>query len=234
MSVTAIVLAAGASTRFAARTKKPFINLAGKPVLVHSLTVLNQSRKINNIILVVPAEQIQSVEQNIVRKYRLTKVIKVIAGGKERYDSVWNGLQILQNPKSEIRNPNLVLIHDGVRPFITEQMIRDTVNSARHSGAASIATKITDSVKLAESDLVIKKTVPRDNLWCVQTPQVFKFSLLFNAYQQARKKRVQTTDDAGILEYFGIPVTLVPGSFTNIKITTKPDIILAEAILKHC
>lgn len=226
MKVTALVVAAGESTRFGNKTKKQFYRIAGKPILVHALMALNHSRIIARIVLVVPEKDINEVNRNIIEKYQLRKITDIVPGGKDRSDSVWNGLQA-------IYNSDLVLIHDGVRPFITEQMIRDTVHTAQKSGAAIMATKITDTIKFAESDLIIKKTVPRDNLWGVQTPQVFKFSLLFTAYQQARKKKIKVTDDAGILEYFGIPVTLVPGSITNIKITTKQDINIAEAILKQ-
>jgi 2-C-methyl-D-erythritol 4-phosphate cytidylyltransferase len=260
MQVAAIVVAAGASTRFDAKTKKQFFALAGKPILVYCLQVLNRSLLINRIVLVVPADQRAAVRKNIVQKYRLTKVSDIVVGGKERTDSVWNGLQALSNPQSAIRNPQYVFIHDGVRPFITEKMIRDTVKAAKKTGAAIIATKITDTVKMANARLVIEQTIPREKLWCVQTPQVFKFSLLLDAYTRARpvrnreaqrkedrgsvrlrsgisngarKKKMRVTDDAGIIEQIGIPVTLVPGPFTNIKITTKEDIKIAETILKH-
>jgi len=249
MKVAAIVVAAGASTRFGAKTKKPFFMLAGKPILVHGLEVLNRSPVINRIVLVVPASQREAVRKNIVQKYRATKVTDIVTGGKERTDSVWNGLQALEDsdfgPTSlklrrikfrilprKIRSSDLVLINDGVRPFITEKMIRDTVRTAKKTGAAIIATKVTDTIKMANPNLVIDRTIPRDNLWCVQTPQVFKFSLLFDAYTRARKKKIKVTDDAGIMEQFGIPITLVPGPITNIKITTKEDLKIAEALLK--
>ncbi|MCX7918154.1 MAG: 2-C-methyl-D-erythritol 4-phosphate cytidylyltransferase [bacterium] len=231
MKTAAIVVAAGASTRFGRKTKKQFSLLAGKPLVVYPLRVLNHSRYINRIILVVPAGQINLVERQILQKERFDKITDIIAGGEERTDSVWNALRLLHESQLPNRNLELVLIHDGVRPFITEKMIRDTIQIARRTGAACIATKITDTVKLADANLIIQKTIPRDNLWCVQTPQVFKFTLLFEAYQDARNKNRKSTDDAGILEYRGIPVTLVPGPVTNIKITTQQDMVLAETIL---
>lgn len=228
MFVDAIIVAAGASTRFGGKTKKQFYLLAGKPILVHCLSVIQRSKLINRIILVVPAEQQEVVRKSIVQKYRFNKVVEIIPGGKQRQNSVWNGLQAL----AKFGNSNYVLIHDGVRPFITETMIRDTICALKKTGAASIATKITDTVKIADKKLFVEQTIPREKLWCVQTPQGFKFSLLLDAYGYARKKNIEVTDDAGIIEQFGIPVTIVPGSVTNIKITTKQDIQFAETILK--
>jgi 2-C-methyl-D-erythritol 4-phosphate cytidylyltransferase len=132
-----------------------------------------------------------------------------------------------------IRESDLVLIHDGVRPFITETMILDTIQAVKKTGAATIATKITDTVKSAGDNQIIDHTIPRDKLWCVQTPQGFRFSVLLNAYARAKKMKFMVTDDAGIMEQLGLPVKLVPGSITNIKITTKHDIKIAETILKR-
>lgn len=232
MQVAVIVVAAGASTRFDVKTKKQFFILAGKPILVHCLEVFNQSPLISRIVLVVPANQQNTVWRNIVQKYRLNKIFNIVPGGKERADSVWNGLQALHTSDSGFQIPELVLIHDGVRPFITDKMILDTVRAAKKTGAATIATKVTDTVKSANQHLIIEQTIPRDKLWCVQTPQGFKFSLLLDAYTRAKKTKLKVTDDAGILEHLGIPVTLVPGSITNIKITTKLDVNIAKALLK--
>jgi 2-C-methyl-D-erythritol 4-phosphate cytidylyltransferase len=233
MQVVAIIVAAGASTRFGSKTKKQFFTLAGKPVLVYCLEVFNRSPLINRIVLVVPPGLENTVRKSIVQKYRLHKVTDIVPGGKVRTDSVWNGLQSLPIPDFGFRKSDLVLIHDGVRPFITETMILDTVRAVKKTGAATIATKITDTVKSAGHNLIINKTIPRDKLWCVQTPQGFKVSLLLNAYARAKKMNYITTDDAGVMEQLGIPVKLVPGPITNIKITTKHDINIAETILKY-
>lgn len=234
MQVAALVVAAGSSTRFGSKTKKQFFTLSGKPVLTYSLKAFNQSPVINRIVLVVPPGSENVVRNTIVRKYRFQKVVDIIPGGKERTDSVWNGLQALQRSGFGIRKSDVVLIHDGVRPFVTEQMISDTVRAVKQTGAAIIATKITDTVKSANHSLIIDQTIPRDKLWCVQTPQGFRFSLLLEAYKQAKKMNYLATDDAGIMEQVGIPVKLVPGPITNIKITTKTDVAIAETILKYC
>ncbi|MFB3897840.1 MAG: 2-C-methyl-D-erythritol 4-phosphate cytidylyltransferase, partial [bacterium] len=147
MQVAAIVVAAGASTRFGSKTKKQFFALAGKPVLAYSLRVFEQSPIINRIVLVVPPGMENAVQKNIVQKYRMHKVSNIVPGGKERTDSVWNGLQALQRLGFGNRKSDLVLIHDGVRPFITETMIMDTIRAVKTVGAATIATKITDTVK---------------------------------------------------------------------------------------
>jgi 2-C-methyl-D-erythritol 4-phosphate cytidylyltransferase len=233
MRVDAIVVAAGKSTRFAAKTKKPFFPLSGKPVLVYSLEVLQRSPLIHNIVLVVPAELRETIRNRIVSKYQLQRVRDIVAGGKRRQDSVWFGLQALAQYKTgETRIPDYVLIHDGVRPFITEKMINDVVRAAQQTGVATIATKVTDTVKLVDAQDTIIRTVPRNDLWCVQTPQVFQYSLLCSAYQHARRKKIYATDDAEIAERYGLAVKLILGSITNIKITTKEDLIIAEAILK--
>lgn len=234
MQVAAIVVAAGASTRFGPKTKKQFFTLAGKPVLVYCLKVFNQSPTIDRIALVVPPGLENTVRKNIVQKYRLHKILNIVPGGKERIDSVWNGLQTLLISEFGIQKSDLVLIHDGVRPFITETMIWDIVHAVKKTGAATIATKITDTVKSAKHNLIIDHTIPRDKLWCVQTPQGFRFSLLVKAYARAKKMNLSVTDDAGIMEQLGLPVRLVPGSITNIKITTRNDIKIAETILKYC
>jgi 2-C-methyl-D-erythritol 4-phosphate cytidylyltransferase len=233
MQVAVIVVAAGASTRFGGKTKKQFFTLVGKPILVYCLEVFNRSPLVHRIVLVVPSGLENAVRKNIVRKYRLHKVLDIVPGGKVRIDSVWNGLQSLHNSGFGIRKSDLVLIHDGVRPFITETIISDTIQAVIKTGAVTIATKITDTVKSAGHNLTIDHTIPRDKLWCVQTPQGFKFSLLFNAYIRAKKMKFTATDDAGVMEQLGIPVKLVQGTITNIKITTKDDIKIAERILKY-
>lgn len=222
--VCAIVLAAGSSTRFGASVRKQFINLADKPLVVWCLETLNKSEKIDEIILVVNQDAISYCQEN--EFFKLDKIQQIVAGGKERQDSVMAGL------KSIYTTPDYVLIHDGVRPFITEEMIDKTLEAAALYGASAVATKVTDTVKEANNELFVERTIPREKLWCVQTPQTFQYPLLIAAYHWAFDMKLSVTDDTTIVEQFGKPVKLVPSSHLNIKITTPDDLILAEAILK--
>ncbi len=226
MDAVAIVVAAGKGIRFGGNTPKSLVTLGGKPLMVHCLQTLNQSRWIDNIILVTSRELVSTCEKEILHKYSLVRVDQVIEGGKERQDSVMAGLKAISHP------PQFVLIQDAARPFLTEDMIEQTLHGAKEVGGAVIATKITDTVKETDGSAFVQKTIPRDNLWSVQTPQTFNYSILVSAYQWAFDNHLQVTDDASLVEKFGNAVKLIPGTKNNIKITTPEDLELAELLLK--
>ena len=223
--VAAIIPAAGSGIRMGLPSLKQFFELEGVPVLVHTLRVFEKIEAIGHIIVVVPAESC-SLVGDMVQQYQLGKVTRIIAGGKERQDSVLAGLEALPE------DVELVLVHDGVRPFITVTAIEDCLREAEKSGAAMVAIPVKDTLKSVSNEKVIDKTISRDGVWQAQTPQAATKVLLKDAYHLAAgQKNFIATDEAGLLELLGHPVKLVEGSEKNIKITRPEDLILAKAIL---
>jgi 2-C-methyl-D-erythritol 4-phosphate cytidylyltransferase len=162
------------------------------------------------------------VEKDIVEKYHFKKVLKVVRGGKMRQQSVWNGLKAIRTECS------IVIVHDGVRPFVTPKMIEHSIKVAEETGAAVTAVQAKDTVKRAVKGKKVQ-TLPRDEIWLAQTPQTFQFPLLMKAYQKANQEEISGTDDAFLVERLGHPVTLIEGNYSNIKITTTEDLAFAEA-----
>jgi 2-C-methyl-D-erythritol 4-phosphate cytidylyltransferase/2-C-methyl-D-erythritol 2,4-cyclodiphosphate synthase len=223
--VAAIIPAAGSGIRMGLPGPKQFFELEGTPILIHTLRVFQQVEVIGPIIVVVPPGDCARVEE-LVRNHHLTKVYRVIAGGKERQDSVRLGLEALPD------EVELVLVHDGVRPFVPIAVIENCLQAAEKSGAAMAAIPVKDTLKAVSSRKVIERTINRAGLWQAQTPQAAEKSLLKKAYALAAdKKNFTATDEAGLLELLGHPVKVVQGSEKNIKITGPEDIILARAIL---
>jgi len=223
--VAAIIPAAGSGIRMGLSAPKQFFELQGVPVLIHTLRVFQQVKAIGVVIVVVPSEHCVWVEE-LVQRYQLTKVYRVTAGGKERQDSVLAGLEAL--PK-EI---DLVLVHDGVRPFVSGSIIENCLQEAETSGAAMVAVPVKDTLKSVSSEKMIEQTIDRGGVWQAQTPQAAKVSLLKKAYEEAAKQKdFIATDEAALLERINIPVKVVEGSEKNIKITRPEDLILAKAIL---
>jgi 2-C-methyl-D-erythritol 4-phosphate cytidylyltransferase / 2-C-methyl-D-erythritol 2,4-cyclodiphosphate synthase len=226
MKKLAIIPAGGSGKRLEADMAKQYLLLAGIPVLVHALQVFQQSAVIDEIILVVPGKDINYVRNEIIKKYCLTKITQVVAGGMERQDSVQNALAAVDG------NCDIVMIHDGVRPFVTEEMIGDVVAAIKDHQAVSLGVKAKDTIKEAEDNDLVLKTIPRQNLWLTQTPQAFRLDILKRAYDVAGRDNYYGTDDASLVERLGIKVKMVRGSYNNIKITTAEDLIMAEALLK--
>lgn len=223
--VAVIIPAAGSGIRMGLSSPKQFYELEGIPILVHTLRVFQQVESVGRIIVVVPAESC-GVVQNLVDQYQLDKVTRVVEGGKERQDSVSAGLE---NLGDEIE---LVLVHDGVRPFVSAAVIEECLKEAEKSGAAMAAIPVKDTLKAVSSRNVIEKTINRDGVWQAQTPQAAKTALLKEAYRlAAAKKDFIATDEAGLLEFLGHPVKVVAGSEKNIKITRPEDLVIAKAIL---
>ena len=226
MKTVAIIPAGGSGRRLKAGIAKQYLLLDGLPVLVHSLKAFEQALVINEIIVVVPESDIKYVREELIKKNDLKKVTNVIAGGAQRQDSVRNGLAAIDD------KCDIVLVHDGVRPFVTEKMINEVVAAAKKDQAASIGVKAKDTIKETQDNGLVVKTVQRQNIWLTQTPQAFPFAVLKKAYEAAQSDNYYGTDDASLVERIGIKVKMIAGSYDNIKITTPEDLIIAEALLR--
>lgn len=235
MKVSAIIVAGGKGVRLSgeyfeegseAGQFKQFLPLLEKPVLAYSIIVFEKVPQVNEIIVVVPEEKIGYCKA-LVKKCGFKKVCGVIGGGKFRQDSVYNGLL-----KTGKEKPNIVLIHDGVRPLITPDLIQRCIEEVKKYKAVILAVPVTDTVKLAKKSFV-EKTLERNRLWSVQTPQGFNYDLILKAHKKARSDKFLGSDDASLVERLGHPVRIAEGSNENIKITHFPDFILAKEILKR-
>jgi len=224
MKVGAIIPAAGRGKRIGASVPKQFLEIQGRPLLHHTLTVFASCKLIDYVVLVMPREDVDKMGEDWLKKYEIVR--EVVVGGEQRQDSVYNGFNSLEE------GTDIVVVHDGVRPFTTPQMITATVEAAQEHGAAITAIPVSDTVKQA-ADGFVKQTVPRDGLWRVQTPQAFQRGLLQQAFKKAKKDSYYGTDEGSLVEYLGERVKIVPGSELNIKITRKEDLVLGESLLSR-
>lgn len=224
---TAIVLSAGKGSRMNSDVHKQYLMLAGKPVIAYALEAFERS-KVNDIILVVGEGEEDYCRAEIVEKYGLKKVKTIVRGGKERYHSVFQGLKAAGKT-------DYVLIHDGARPLLSDAIISRMMEAVRVKHACVAGMHVKDTIKITNDKDEVQMTPERKNVWMVQTPQAFSYPLICDAYEKIMKQEdVTITDDAMVVEKMcNIPVSLVEGSYTNIKITTPEDIVIAEAILKH-
>jgi 2-C-methyl-D-erythritol 4-phosphate cytidylyltransferase len=223
--VAAVVPAGGSGTRMGADVPKQFLLLGGVPMLLHSLRVFDRAPSVDTVILVVPRDERRRALTDVIERYGVKKVQKVIAGGETRQQSVYNGLKET-DPDVEI-----VVVHDAVRPFVTEDLIEQSIEAARKGSGAIVAVPMKDTPKQAGLDRQIQRTLDRNQLWMAQTPQTFRRDVLLEAYEKAATENLQATDDAALVERLGHKVGIVAGSWENIKITTSEDLIIAEAIL---
>lgn len=235
---TAIVLAAGSGSRMKSATAKQFMLLNGKPLLWYSLHAVEESEIIDDCILVTGEEDIPYVQREIVGKYGFRKVSAVAAGGSERWESVGRGLEVLIRMPENAKG--YVFIHDGARPFLTEEIIRSTYEAVQRYHACAAAVPSKDTVKLADEEGFAQSTPDRKNVWVVQTPQVFDAGVIIRAYEKLKKmaetqgrESIGVTDDASVVELFykSCPVKMAEGSYRNIKITTPEDLKIAETFL---
>ncbi len=220
----AIIPAGGAGRRMGAGQAKQYLRLRGRPILAHTLQIFENSRFIDEIILVVPETDVPRARRNIVDAFDFKKITAVVPGGRERQDSVRNGLGIVGE------DCRVVVVHDGVRPFPTASLIRRIVEEARRGRAAVAGVHASDTVKRADPDGLVLETLDRRDLWLIQTPQAFPAAMLKDAYRRAGEGNYYGTDDASLVERAGYPVVIVPGDSRNIKITTREDLALAEHI----
>ena len=248
MRVVAIVPAAGMGKRFGPGANKPFLHLNGRPLIIWPLEVLESVPDIVEIIPVLRSEDME-YGQGIFEEYGLSKIKTIAPGGKERQDSVYNGLRLIDDKKC------IVLIHDGVRPLLERKLIEEAIRevitpvpsprrirmSAEEKGGKRrfngvegviLGVPLKDTIKEAR-DGMIKKTLKRGSLWSVQTPQVFPYKSILTAYDQAMKERFYSTDDSALVERFGGKVRIIMGSYSNIKVTTPEDLKIAEVLLRN-
>ena len=223
MSVCAIVPAGGSGTRMGGTVPKQFQSLNGKPILYHTIKTLQNCKTISEIILVVPEKEYETANTDWLGKLEIVK--KVVIGGEKRQDSVYNGFcEVSQD--SEI-----VLVHDGVRPFLSQKMIADSIDAAREYGAAITAIPVHDTIKRVDTSGLVSQTIDREGLWRVQTPQAFRYSLLLDAFNKAKSENFYGTDEGALIEHLGEPVKIVEGLEQNIKITRPEDLELSKAFI---
>ena len=239
---TAIILAAGSGSRMKSTTAKQFMLLGGKPLLWYSLQAVEQSEIIDDCILVTGESDIPYVQREIIEKYGFRKVESVVAGGSERWESVGKGLAALQDKAREFPNRDgYIFIHDGARPFLTEEIIRSTFDTVQKYHACVAAVPSKDTIKLADENEFAISTPDRRRVWVVQTPQVFDTELILKAYtslwekaEAVGKENIAVTDDAGVVELFtDCSVKMAESSYRNIKITTPEDLKIAETFLNQ-
>lgn len=232
MKTVAVILAAGNGKRMGTAVKKQFLLLLGKPILFYSLKAFEESI-VDEIVLVATKEDMPFIKKEIVDKYGFAKVKYLVEGGRERYNSVMCGI-------NAIVEASYIFIHDGARPMIDKDIIDRAFDAVRECKACVVGMPSKDTVKIANENGEVASTPDRSRVWNVQTPQVFEFSLIKEAYEavlskeeEYKKNGINITDDAMILEtYSGHPVRLVEGSYENIKVTTPDDLVLAECFLK--
>lgn len=225
MHVSAIIVAAGRGQRAGGSIPKQFQSICGKPILYYTLQKFEKCTLVDEVVLVASEDWLFYVSEDIVDRFDFKKVKKIVSGGKERQDSVFAGLKTLEGP------PDIVAIHDAVRPFITIEKIEETIKACEKYGAAILAVPPKETIKI-ESAGFVDKTQARDSLRSVQTPQIFKYELIYNAYTKAFEKGLYETDDSALVERLGHRVKIVEGEYSNIKITTPLELQLAELILK--
>ncbi|WP_100334349.1 2-C-methyl-D-erythritol 4-phosphate cytidylyltransferase [Bacillus alkalisoli] len=222
MSYQVIIPAAGQGKRMNAGMNKQFIELEQKPVIIHTLLVFEHDPLCDQILMVVNEQEIDMF-QVLLEKYSITKVKKLVHGGKERQDSVYYGMKAA-------KKDGIVLVHDGARPFIRQTFIHRLVEKATETGAAILAVPVKDTIKKVINGIATE-TIERSSLWSIQTPQAFRFSILDEAHEKAKKDNFLGTDEASLVERIGVDVHIVEGDYENIKLTTQEDLLYANAIL---
>ena len=222
--VAAVIVAAGKGLRMQDTLRKQYLPLAGLPILAHTLNTFDDCDPVDQIYLVIPPDDFEYCRENILNRIKSVANLHMIAGGTRRQESVYNGLQKI-DPVCKI-----VIIHDGVRPFVQDDQITGCINGARKFGACILGIPAYDTLKQVNKSGNIVDTIARDTIWLAQTPQAFRYELIKKAHEQARIDGYQGTDDASLVERMGAAVKIHPGSLSNIKITTKEDFKIAQAI----
>jgi 2-C-methyl-D-erythritol 4-phosphate cytidylyltransferase len=223
----AVIPAAGLGIRMGAARAKQFIELGGMPLLAWTLAPFERSGAVDAIIVVSPADEVEYCEREIVKRFGLKKVLKVVAGGPRRQDSVRQGILVTRGEY------DLVLIHDGVRPMIDEILIDRMVSQARRWGPVVSGLPARETVKEVDEDRLVVKTYDRNQVWLIQTPQVFPYPVIWEAHERAFREGWEATDDGALVERMGVQVRVVEGSERNIKITTPNDLVLARLFLEE-
>jgi len=222
---SAIIVAAGKGNRMKGPTRKQFLELSGRPVLSYSLIAFDACTLIEEIFLVVPKNDIDACQHKIISTLNLKKKVQLISGGVHRQDSVYNGLL------SVGKQSDIVVIHDGVRPFVRPEDLTACIRCAKKVDACILGTPASDTLKRVDKSQRIEKTLDRKNIWLTQTPQAFKYELILEAHEAARRDGVIGTDDALLVERLGKDVKIINGNRYNIKITVKEDLAVAHALI---
>lgn len=208
-------------------TKKPYLELLDRPILTHTIGIFDRSTIVDTIFVIVGETDFDACRSVVIEPYGFRKVGGLVPGGGTRQDSVFNGLKVLPH------DTDFVIVHDGVRPFVTDEIIFTCLEAAADCGAAVAAVPVKDTIKITDRDEFVVDTPDRSQLWAVQTPQVFRRDVLVEAHQHARREQIQLTDDAALVEQLGLKVKCVMGSYSNLKITTPEDLTVAKALINN-
>ena len=219
-----VIVAAGTGSRMNMGINKQFIKLEGKEIIAYTIEKFYNNSNIEDIVVVVKEDESDFFKKEILDKYNF-KNIKIAYGGKERQDSVYNGLKLLD------KKCHVVLIHDGARPFVSDKIIDNCIEEAKNHKAVVVGVPVKDTIKVIDKDKYIVDTPNRSVLWAVQTPQTFDYNILIDSYKEAFKNGFYGTDDAMLVERIGYKVKMVEGSYNNIKITTQEDLNIGSQIL---
>jgi 2-C-methyl-D-erythritol 4-phosphate cytidylyltransferase len=223
--ITAIIAAAGKGTRMNANTNKQYIHLKDKPILAHTISIFENHPSVNEIIIVVGKNEKEKCNNEIIKPYGFKKIKSLVTGGETRQQSMYNGL------KEVSKDTDIVITHDGARPLLEEMILSESIKKTIVHGATVVGVPVKNTIKKVDSEGFIKKTLNRELLWNIQTPQSFLYSLLLKAHNTAKEAGFIGTDDAMLVEYIGHPIKLIWGNEDNIKITTQEDLDFAELIL---
>ena len=227
MKTGVLIAAAGKGQRMRGRVKKQFIPLEGMPLLFYALKTFEEFEGIESMYLVLDKGDFEYCMGDIIQKYGISKVSQLVPGGERRQDSVWNGLKAMEG------HCDMVIVHDGVRPFVSPEILKRLMTAMEDAQAVVTAIPALDTIKRVDGMGIVLDTLQRNTLFHIQTPQGFRYGLIKEAYTRGLREGIQGTDDAYFVERMGIPVKVIEGSSFNIKITTPEDIVLAHYILQE-
>lgn len=220
-----VIAAAGIGSRMGSKINKQYLNLNSRPLLTHSLDIFEDFKAVDEIVIVAHARDVEYCEKEVVKKYGYRKISRVIAGGEMRQDSVWAGLQCLD------KDSEYVAVHDGARPLFTSRLLEALLEEASEWGAAIPGLAARDTMKMVDRDGFVTMTLDRASVVSIQTPQIFSFSELYQAYTNAYEEGYMSTDDAALFEKYIGRVKIVPGEYRNMKITTPEDLVIAASLM---
>jgi 2-C-methyl-D-erythritol 4-phosphate cytidylyltransferase len=223
--VSAVIVAAGRGRRMNCGIRKQYLRVAGRPLVIHTLSQFDACPLIDRICLVVPEDGVEESRRSVAAA-RLETPLQIVAGGRERQESVRKGLEALE------QRDGLVAIHDGVRPLVAQGLITACIQAAEKAGACAPGIPVCDTIKRVSGEGLVTGTLERRGLWLIQTPQVFRYAIIADAHASARRDGFHGTDDAALVERLGYPVKLITGSKANIKVTTPEDLAAVAAWLK--
>lgn len=226
---SAVIVAAGHGKRLQSPVAKQFLEIEGKPLFIYTLEAFARHSRVARIQLVVPPGDISLCRSRLPAKAGLDSDIRITAGGASRQESVYKGLLALEDLED---TQGVVVIHDGVRPFVSQELISACIDGAVENGACIAAVPVSDTLKRVDKGNLVTETVARDRIWLAQTPQAFRLDLIKNAFDKAIAEGFTATDDASIVERTGRPVRIIEGSWRNIKITTPADLEIAAHLIK--